>query len=133
VKTRDGFPTKEENVDSTRFDRISRVIGDQKNRRDMLKTAVGSALAIAGLGAVSQTVLGVTADANKGYRGDDCRNNPGICKQGLVCNAKEKCEYKSNCGGQKRGKKNDACKNTNDCCRRSNLQCRSHKCRRRRS
>ena len=38
-------------MDSTRFDRIARVVGEQTGRRGMLKAVAGSALAAMGFGA----------------------------------------------------------------------------------
>ena len=119
-------------MDSTRFDRISRVVGEQKSRRGMLKTAAGTALALAGMSAVGHTLLGadVAADSNKGYSGDDCSNNPNICKKGLRCNDDNKCEYKHKCGSKRRGKAGNACKNNHDCCKKENLICDNKKCKR---
>jgi hypothetical protein len=113
-------------VDSIRFDRLSRVVGEQTDRRGMLKVAAGSALALTGLGAF---VGGALAD--QGYKGDDCSNNPDVCKSGLRCNDDFKCEYKHKCGGQRRGKPGDACKKRKDCCQKGTKQtCNNKKCKR---
>src|SRR3954453_15059396 len=99
----------EERVDSNRFDNLARIVGEQTDRRRMLKVAAGSALAVAGLGALSRTALGedVSAESN-GFKGDSCENNSD-CKKGLICNTSNtnpRCEYRNNCGA----KKGQACK-----------------------
>jgi hypothetical protein len=102
-------------------------VGERTDRREMLKTAAAGSLAMVGLGAVSRAALGqdVTAESN-GYKGDSCSNN-GDCKKGLICNNdRDKCEYKSNCGG----KKGQACKKNKDCCKNKNLTCKNKKCKR---
>ena len=118
-------------MDANRFYSLSRSIGMQRNRRDMLKTAAAGTLAIAGVGAFGRAALGqeVSAEA-QGFKGDKCKNNSD-CKKGLTCDNKDnnndgKCEYKSNCGG----KKNQACKKTKDCCNGKNLRCKNRKCKR---
>jgi len=92
----------------------------------MLKAAAGSALAVAGLGALSRTALGedVTAASN-GFKGDSCEISDD-CRTGLICNSNGRCEYKSSCGG----KKNQACQNDGDCCKNQNLECDNRKCKR---
>ncbi len=113
-------------MDSKRFDALARHIGEQTNRRSMMKTAAGGTLALLGLGALGQAALGqnVSAESN-GFDGDDCVENAD-CKRGLICNSGGRCEYKKNCGG----KKNDARKNNNDCCNGKNLKCQNRKCKR---
>ena len=119
-------------MDANRFDNMTRSIGEQRTRRDMLKTAAAGTLAVAGLGALGRVALGqdVSIEA-KGFKGDKCDNNSD-CKKGLKCdndndpNNEGKCEYKSNCGG----KKNQACKKTKDCCNGKNLRCKNRKCKR---
>jgi hypothetical protein len=117
-------------VDANRFDSLARNIGEQRNRRDMLKSVAAGTLAVAGLGAVARTALGqdVSAEA-QGFEGDECDNSDD-CKKGLVCKTRssgnKRCEYKKNCGG----KKNDACKNNGDCCKNKNLKCQNRKCKR---
>ena len=113
-------------MDANRFDRLSRTVGEQTDRRMMLKTAAAGTLAAVGMGALGRVALGqdVTVES-KGFKGDKCNNN-NDCKKGLVCNSKDKCEYKSNCGG----KKGQACKKTKDCCNGKNLKCKNKKCKR---
>jgi hypothetical protein len=116
-------------VDSNRFDHLARIVGEQTDRRRMLKVAAGSALAVAGLGALSRTALGedVTTESN-GFKGDPCDSNSD-CKKGLICNTNNtnfRCEYRNNCGA----KKNQACKNNGDCCKNQNLECDNRRCKR---
>lgn len=114
-------------MDANRFDTLARAIGEQTDRRRIVKTAAGGTLAMLGLGAISRAALGqdVTAESN-GFQGDSCDNN-NDCKKGLLCNSSRgKCEYKRNCGG----KKGDACKNNGQCCSNKNLKCQNRKCKR---
>ncbi len=122
-----GEHPKEERVDGNRFDNLTRVIGAQTDRRSILKTATGGTLAMLGLGAISRVALGQDVEAeSNGFKGDSCTANSD-CKKGLICNQnKDKCEYKSNCGG----KKGQACKNNGDCCKNKNLKCQNRKCKR---
>ncbi|MDQ2654457.1 MAG: hypothetical protein M3Z20_15610 [Chloroflexota bacterium] len=110
-------------MDTNRFDNISRMIGEQTDRRGMLKTAAGGALGVLGLGAVSRVALGQDVEAEKGFKGQPCKRNKS-CKRGLICNVDGRCEYKAGCGG----KKNDACKKNRDCC--GGFQCTNKKCKR---
>jgi hypothetical protein len=114
-------------VDANRFDRFSRAVGEHTDRREMLRTAAAGSLALVGLGTVTRAALGqdITTESS-GYEGDQCTDN-GDCKKGLTCDTdREKCEYKSSCGG----KKGQACQNTSDCCNNKNLKCKSKKCKR---
>jgi hypothetical protein len=114
-------------VEADRFDRLARTVGDQTDRRSMLKTAAAGALALTGMGALGRVAFGqdVEAEKQKGFKGDKC-NNSNDCKKGLRCNNNGKCEYKKNCGG----KKGDACKKTKDCCKNDNLKCKNKTCKR---
>ena len=113
-------------MDANRFDTLTRRIGAQTNRREMLKTAAAGTLAIAGLGAVGRVALGQEVSAeSQGFKGDDCESADD-CRRGLVCNVAGRCEYKRSCGGKKR----DACQKDNDCCKRKNLICKNRKCKR---
>lgn len=111
-------------MDSNRFDNISRMVGEQSDRRSMLKTAAGGALALAGLGAVGRVALGQDVSAEGGYKDQNCSKDAN-CKKGLICNVDGKCEYQKSCGG----KNKDACKKDKDCC--AGFQCNNKKCRRR--
>jgi hypothetical protein len=128
-------------VEDMNFDRLSRAISEQTNRRGMLKVAAAGTLAALGLGAVGRAALGqdVTAEA-RGYRRDDCSRNANICRQGLECDPDTlTCEYKDTksrrCGGKLRGKKNDDCEQNSDCCKRKNLTCNknNNKCKRKKN
>jgi hypothetical protein len=116
--------SQEDQVDTNRFDNISRKIGEQTDRRGMLKTAAGGTLAILGLGAVSRVAFGQEVSAEAGFKGQNC-DEDNDCKRGLICNqTRGKCEYEKKCGG----KNGDACTNNKDCC--GGFQCNSRKCRR---
>ncbi len=113
-------------MDANRFDTLTRTIGEQRNRRDMLKTAAAGTLAVAGFGALGRAALGQDVSIeSQGFKGDDCDTDDD-CRRGLICNAGGRCEYKKNCGG----KKKDACKKDNDCCNGKNLICKNRKCKR---
>lgn len=113
--------TQEDCVDSNQFDNLSRHIGEQTDRRGMLKTAAGGAMALLGLGALGRAVGAQDVSAEAGYKGQNCNKNSN-CKKGLKCGNNGRCEYKKSCGGQK----NDACKKTNDCC--GGFRCKNKKC-----
>ena len=99
-------------MDSNRFDNISRRIGEQSDRRGMLKTAAGGALALLGATTLSRVALGQDVQAEAGFKNQNC-NSDKNCKKGLFCNDNGKCEYVKKCGG----KGGDACKKSNDCCK----------------
>lgn len=109
-------------MDDVRFDDLSRSIGEQTDRRGMLKAAAGGTLALLGVGALGRAAAAqdVSAESN-GFDGDKCKNN-NDCKKGLKCKGNGRCEYKKGCGG----KKGDACKNNGDCC--GKLRCKNKKC-----
>jgi hypothetical protein len=114
-------------MDANRFDALSRVVGEQTDRRGMIKAAAGGALALLGAGALSRVALGQEVGAeSQGFDGDQCKKNSD-CRKGLYCNKKNnknkgRCDYKKNCGG----KKGDACKNSGDCC--NKFKCKNRKC-----
>ena len=66
-------------MDANRFDRLSRQVGRQSNRRHMLKSIAGSALALVGVGAVQRR-----AGAQSGVEGSNCFSNDD-CETSLVC------------------------------------------------
>ncbi|MCA9878881.1 MAG: hypothetical protein KC442_13910 [Thermomicrobiales bacterium] len=115
-------------MDSNRFDNMSRQIGEQSDRRQMLKTAAGGTLALLGMGALSRVALGQDVEAEAGYDGQKCKRDAD-CKKGLTCkintgSERGRCRYKHGCGG----KKKDACKKDKDCC--GGFECKNKKCRR---
>lgn len=110
-------------MDTNKLDNLSREIGEQTDRRGMLKTAAGGTLALLGMGALTRVALGQDVEAEKGYKGQKCKRNK-TCKKGLTCNQDGVCEYKASCGG----KKNQACKKNRDCC--GGLKCINKKCKR---
>lgn len=116
-------------MDANRFDNMARNVGEQTTRRNMIKVAAGSTLAVFGMGAVGRAALGqgVGSEAT-GYQGDSCVDS-GDCRRGLRCDTSTnnpRCEYKRNCGG----KKGDACKTDGQCCNGKNLNCQNKKCKR---
>jgi hypothetical protein len=124
-------------VDRIRFDNLARNVGAQASRREMMKAAAGSTLAVLGMSALSRTALGQRVGAEaRGFRRDDCSDNANVCRQGLECDPDSlTCEYlqtkSRKCGGKYRGKKGDDCESNSDCCRRKNLFCNNNeKCRR---
>jgi len=121
------FVVKGVGMDEKRFDQLSRFVGDQTDRRHMLRAAAGSVLAAAGLVALARTALGEDVIAeSRGYKGDPCDDSTD-CRTGLVCNqSRGKCQYRKACGGLKK----DACKKDGDCCQQQNLVCTNHRCKR---
>ena len=125
-------------MDANRFDRLSRTIADQSSRRNMIKAAAGSTLAVLGLSAVGRVALGQDVNAEaRGFRRDDCSRNADICRRGLACAPTTlTCEYlqtnSRRCGGDYRGRKGDECERASDCCKKKNLICDNDtdKCRR---
>ena len=110
-------------MDSKRFDRVSRLVGEQTDRRGMFKVAAGSALGVLGLSALGRAVAAqdVTAEAS-GFLGDPCQQN-NDCKKGLECDrGNDTCRYRAACGG----KKDEACQEDRDCCGR--LKCKGQRC-----
>jgi hypothetical protein len=66
-------------MDADRFDRLSRQVGRQGDRRRMLKGIAGSALALVGVGAVQRR-----AGAQSGAEGSNCVSDAD-CEPGLIC------------------------------------------------
>jgi hypothetical protein len=110
-------------MDANRFDRLSRAVGDQMDRRGMFKAAAGGALGLLGLSVLDGDV------SAKGFDGDRCKKNKN-CGTGLECRGskkkrkdnKGKCRYRDGCGD-----KGDACQNNDDCC--GSRKCRDKECR----
>ena len=114
-------------MDHNRFDHLTRAVGEQTDRRRMLKTAAAGTLVALGMSSVSRVALGqdVTAEAN-GFEGDSCVDSSD-CKKGLRCDTNRgRCEYRNKCGG----KKGHACKRNSDCCNGRNLTCQNRRCKR---
>jgi hypothetical protein len=135
-------------MDATRFDRLTRRVGRQTDRRGMLKAVVGG-----GLGLLGASVLGRGASADTGFEGDTCTSGAD-CKQGLVCEGASPgllggslagipygpgveiplvsgstgtCRYHQ---GDRCGKVDQSCERTSDCCNGLGLTCRNKKCKR---
>jgi len=66
-------------MDADRFDRLSRQVRRQSNRRRMLKGIAASALALVGVGAIQRR-----AGAQSGVEGSNCFSNAD-CESSLVC------------------------------------------------
>ena len=66
-------------MDANRFDQLSRQVGRQSDRRRMLKSIAGSALALVGVGAVQRH-----AGAQSGWEGSNCFSDAD-CEGNLVC------------------------------------------------
>lgn len=112
-------------MDAHHFDTMSRQVGAQTDRRQMLTTAAGGTLALLGIGGFSRAALGQEVEAERGWKGQQCKKD-ATCRKGLVCNLERgRCEYARGCGGRK----NDACQKNRDCC--AGFQCRRKKCKRR--
>jgi hypothetical protein len=135
-------------MDDSRFDRLTRQVAKQTDRRAMFKTAAGGALALLGLGAA-----GRGAGALSGFEGGRCFTDAD-CDTGLVCEGVTPsfigsliaegygppsagalfgpnpgtCRYRSadNCAHS-----GQTCRNDDDCCNGLNLVCHNDKCRRR--
>ena len=111
-------------MDASRFDQLARSVGKQTNRRNMVKVAAGSTLAVLGVAAGERSALAA------GFQGDACVDS-GDCRRGLRCDTtltNPRCAYRRNCGGKNR----DACKTDGQCCNNRNLVCENRKCRRNR-
>ena len=141
-------------MDGKRFDYLTRQVGQQADRRTMVKTALGGSLALLGLGGLTQQSEARNNNNNKknrranqtGYEDDPCATSDD-CLQGLRCEgAREgiapgyptpieipvitgkpgRCRYKKSCGGER----GDACKRNGDCCKGDNLTCDNNRCQR---
>ena len=134
-------------MDDKRFDYLTRQVGQQANRRRMVKTALGGTLALLGLGGLQQQTQARNNRRNRtGYEDDLCATSDD-CLQGLRCEgAREgiapgfptpieipiitgkpgRCRYKKSCGGER----GDACKRNGDCCNGDNLTCDDNRCKR---
>jgi hypothetical protein len=70
-------------MDAKRFDHLSRVVGDQTDRRHMFKAVAGGALAAVGLSGLASSALGQDVGvASVGYKGDSCFDSTD-CRRGL--------------------------------------------------
>jgi hypothetical protein len=137
-------------MEETRFDEWPRQVGQQTDRRTIVKTALGGALAVLGLGGLAAHSDARNKRNNRsnrtGYEGDPCASNDD-CLQGLRCQGARvgiapgfptpieipvitgkagRCRYKKGCGGER----GDACKRNGDCCDNENLTCDNNRCKR---
>ncbi len=90
-------------MDASRFDALSRVVGSQTHRRNMLKTMAAGALGLVGLSALRDD-----ASARSCNRNRDCPNRLPKCKNGTCV----ECLVNSDCPSGSR------CNNKNECVRR---------------
>ena len=133
-------------MDDKNFDWLTRQVGEQTDRRTMIKTALGSALALAGLGGLAQQSEG--RRLRGGFEDDPCATSAD-CRKGLQCRgartglapgfpvlgggvslpvitgAAGTCQYRQGCGGER----GDACRRNDNCC--DDLICDNNRCQRR--
>ena len=135
-------------MDNRRFDRLTRHVARQTDRRAIFKTAAGGALALLGLGAA-----GRGAEAQSGREGGNCFTDAD-CETGLICQGVRPsfigsliaagygpptagtlfgpnpgtCRYRS---GDNCAHSGQFCRNDDDCCNGLNLECHNDKCQRR--
>ena len=134
-------------MDARRFDRLSRHVGQQTDRRRMIKAAAGGALGLLSLGTLRREAAAAT-----GTEGDECVTNAD-CRTGLVCQGGStgllggvvaegpygppvastlfgpspgRCRYRQGCATS-----GQFCESDSDCCSGSNLVCRGRECQRR--
>lgn len=132
-------------MDADRFDRLSRRVARQADRRSMFKVAAGGALALVGLKATRRE-----AAADTGFEGDECFSGED-CREGLVCQGSSpgllggslagipygpgvsipltqgstgRCRYHNEGCGRER----QVCQRNDDCC--SGFSCPNNRCRR---
>jgi hypothetical protein len=138
-------------MDDKRFDYLTRQVGQQSDRRTMVKTAIGGTLALLGIGGLAQQGEARNRRNNNqqtGFEDDDCETSDD-CRKGLRCvGARQgidpgfptpipippitgklgRCRYKQGCGG----KQGDACRRNDDCCSGDDLTCDDNRCKRKR-
>ncbi len=135
-------------MDGRHFDRVSRSVGKQTDRRGMFKALAVGTLSVMSLGALHRDTR-----AAAGAEGDQCFTNRD-CETGLQCEGASngllggliasgqygppfasslfgptpgRCRYRSdNCA-----KSGQYCDRDSDCCNGFNLECRGHECQRR--
>jgi hypothetical protein len=94
-------------MDANRFDTIARVVGSSADRRDLLKTAAGSALGLVGFSALANEVMA-----------DDVVIEAKNCHKDKNCKGDDVCDKKKN--------KCVECNNNKDC--KNNQKCKKNKC-----
>src|SRR5215217_2017711 len=135
-------------MDDSRFDRLTRQVAQQTDRRTMVKTAIGGTLALLALGTIGRKV-----EAESGREGGNCFTDAD-CETGLVCEGVTTsfiggliaegfgppdagalfgprpgtCRYRS---GDNCTHSGQFCQNDSDCCNGLNLTCHNNKCERR--
>jgi hypothetical protein len=109
--------SQEESMDANRFDDLSRMVGEDADRRGLLKAAAGGALGLLGIAA-----LGGDALAKKCNNNNDCGNNEKCknrecrkkCNNNKDCKNDEKCKNGvcwTKCNDNKDCKNKEKCKN----------------------
>jgi hypothetical protein len=146
-------------VDDKRFDYLTRQVGQQADRRTMVKTALAGTLALLGLGGLSQQSEARNNRNNNnnnnkknrranqtGYEDDPCATSDD-CLKGLRCMGAQQgidpgfptpIEIPPITGRPGRcryrqncgGERGDACKRNGDCCKGDNLTCDNNRCKR---
>jgi len=99
--------TRRKIVDDRQFDDMTRAVGMQSARRGMLKAAVGGALGLVGLSALTDRALAdVVAEANKCKKNSDCsKNKVCVSKQCVECKNDNQCNKGYRCKKNKCEKK----------------------------
>jgi hypothetical protein len=140
---------EEVQMDDKRFDYLTRQVGQQADRRTMVKTAVGGTLALLGLAGFAGQSEGKNNNSRRtGFKDDPCATNDE-CLQGLTCEGARtgiapgfptpidlpvitgkpgRCRYKKSCGGER----GDVCRRNDDCCNDNGqkLTCDNNRCKR---
>lgn len=131
-------------MDAERFDRLSRQIAGQADRRSIFKVAAGAALALVGAGVARREASADGFEGDVCFSGDDCRE--GLVCQGassgllggslagipygpgvpipLTQGSSGRCRYHN----EGCGREGQVCKNNDDCC--SGFSCPNNRCRR---
>ena len=131
-------------MDADRFDRLSREVARQADRRSLFKAVAGGAAALLGVAGLRRE-----AAAASGFEGDTCVDNAD-CGDGLLCRGASRgllgglvsgvqygppgvslpfltgkegrCRYRNGCGND-----GDLCRNAGDCC--GGFNCPNNRCR----
>lgn len=108
-------------MDKCTFDAMTKVVANESSRRDAVRKMAGFGAALLGVRALSASAQEELEAAGNKCKGKKCTEDKD-CGKGLVCNNKDKCEYKH---GNK-GKKGDTCCDNNEC--EKDLKCKNKEC-----
>jgi hypothetical protein len=117
---------KEEIMDDTQFDNLTRTVGRQSDRRGMLKAAAGGVLALVGLSALTDG-----ASARKCKKDKDCPPRK-LCKNTkcVECKSDRNCSNKSVCLKNRcvrKCKSNTDCGKNEFCVKKECVECKSNR------